>query len=70
MLKEMHSKRWCFHMKIVAVGGRGKRVCKTAEVLSEERYLVRTDLLTLSVHFRHNMGAGRDKIINICCPGL
>ena len=36
MVKEMHSKRWCFHMKIVAVGGRGKRVCKTAEVLSEE----------------------------------
>lgn len=41
MVKEMHRKRWgagaaVLHRKIVAVGGRGKRVGRTAEVFCEE----------------------------------
>ena len=41
MVKEMHKKRWgaaavVFHKKVVVVGGRGKRVCRTSEVFSEE----------------------------------
>ena len=42
MVKEMSRKRWglasaVFHKKIVAIGGKGKRVGKTAEVYCEEQ---------------------------------